>query len=349
MLVVYGAELRLVAMGLAGLAVLTQLWPHRLAPDPLWDVLLKTVATSAAATAATYWLVKGWEPGKYLLVWYWTFYTASYLLKISIPPEMPFGPLNHPIKAYLYAIPSAITSMLIRLPKRGEEGSWLDTRQLWTASLLLTAAITVAHLAKADPTPLLYAVAAGLPLSMIAVGRRLAFNLSLAPLLAAAAVDTAGAQVHPLTHLFIFATGLAYFWAATEILSIEYRGHSIPIAVAMGKTAMFFAPIAIALAWHLTQTHIGYLDPLTEATFPALVFTTVLGITLTDTLKGRKIGGIVGAYGLADGLWLYYYMLYLYTTTVKAIGPLFGTITYAIIYGIVRLADYLTNPAQLST
>lgn len=314
------------------------------------DVIVNLVVYSLVLSLLTYKLFRGNEPGKYYIIWFWSIFLNYYFFNVSLYFPFDLGILTGVISALLYSIPPSLVMSAVRMKNKDLTLS-LPTPQLWAGTVMFASLFLLSFYTGINIDFFIYGALAGLLLSFIAVGtRETMVNLSLIPLFIIAFYYTGNSiyYVTPYTLLLVFGGSLLIFWASMKpaIIINRFTGEVTPLGVVSSISLSFFFPIILLALWYIARTiafnYSDYISPITLSTFPIIFLPTVIGNTLVDYLKGKKLdkimryyggktGGIIGGVGLADGLWLDLVGLMIYYLTVLRFGFIDGTTLYLLI------------------
>ncbi|ACP37600.1 hypothetical protein [Saccharolobus islandicus] len=301
------------------------------------NLLLNLVIYSVIPSIISLLYLEGLEAGKYFIIWYWTYFINSFFL--SNMYHSPIS-LNYYEKLLLipfsYSIISSIITSLIRIPRRKDKIESFPTLQIWFASVLY---ICLIILAKLFDFGLYYNILAiSLLLSFINLGKeRYSFNLSLLGLFVYSILISMRAHVGIDFTIIVFILALAYYAVNMRVIVIRNRD-TVYGGVFISRYAILLFPIFLLIVWYLISKFlITIIPPINSETFPIIFLPSTLGNVIMDTVKGRKIGGIVGGIGMADGLWLSFLVCFIYYLLIIHYSFQNGTIIYLILSVIISI------------
>ncbi len=335
---IYVHELKLALFAFTASLSIYLIYSHQLLlySDPVINTFLNLEVISVVVSLLSKAYLDGREPGKYFIAWFWSYFINAFFLGRGFY-FYNLHLFNAVLWPLLVAVPSAVTTWLVRF-KDKEEVTDLPTLQLWSATVSYVAFF---FLSKLFLPPLIHFLLPFLVLSFVlsffAVGGRTSFNLSLVGLFLASGILTFSSLSNTglILPLMIFAVSVVYyFFTMRLVITQTERGVTGGVVSSVGSTLAF--PVFIVIVWLLLNQLYSPMIPMPNTRdFPVIFLPSVVGNTIMDTLKGRRLelvgGGIVGGVGMADGLWMDFLFVLIYFLFFLEYGFSLGTLTYIVV------------------
>ncbi|AAY81306.1 hypothetical protein [Sulfolobus acidocaldarius] len=332
----YSHEFRLAVFSLVCLVAIhyafTYFYPH----DLISEVIV-LVSVSVFSSLISLVFLRGFEPGKYLLCWYWAYFINLFFLGTQTLYPLDLGTLNPVAWAFLFSILSLIVTTIVRLIRRGDEiSSSLSAYQLWASTVYYTGLLYASQYILPSLlkflVPILF-LSYVLSFFAFRLSKSTYFNLCLVGLFLTAIYMSKNAIVNAdrTFLLFLFVFSLAYYYLTMRVVLINTE-NGLYGGVVSSYTSTIFFPLSVVVVWYFVHEFLLIFPPVNANVFLSLFLPSAIGSVLVDTLKGRKLpSGIVGGVGMADGLWLDMVNLVLYYLFIIKFGVLDGSILYLVV------------------
>ncbi|MCY0859872.1 MAG: hypothetical protein OWQ54_05520 [Sulfolobaceae archaeon] len=343
-MLIYSHEIRLTLFGLSSVAGIYIMF-NKVNENPLplqpyiTLLLIYPLIIGAVASLISLFYLQGYEPGKYFVIWYWSYYLSLSFLKVPLYMPYDFHPVNSVIYPLFYALVSSASTIIIRLIKRTTRVvSMVATAQLWGATVIYTIFFYFVKLIY----PLLlkelipFLIGSFLA-SFFGIGNtnKTVINLCAITLLLTSAylsIRYISSEIDLEFLGLIFLLSLIYYYIAMKVIVVRRRRMIVYGAVVTSYPSMFFFPVILVLIWFVLSLFIHQIPQISVNYFPIVFLPATLGNMIMDYLKGRSLpGGVVGGVGMADGLWLDFVLLLIYYLFFIKYGLAEGSIYYIIL------------------